>query len=92
MGVGVAVGVGVGVTAGITISCAVAECAYEDPDPVTVIVYVPGAAVPAYMFSVEVLPVVTTSVVNEPDAPAGSGPRVKLICSALPEITAVLTV
>jgi len=44
------------------------------------------------MFSVEEVPVIITSFVNEPDAPAGSGPRVKLICSGLPEITAVLTV
>ena len=74
------------------ISCAVAECAFSAPAPVTVIVYVPGAAVPAFMFSVEEVPVITISFVNEPDAPAGSGPRVKLIGSGLPEITVVMTV
>jgi len=90
--VGVGVGVGVGVTAAITISCAVAECAFVDPCPVTVIVYVPGAAVPAFMFSV-VEPLLSTGLdVNEPDAPAGSGPKAKPIASRLPEITVVLTV
>ncbi len=74
------------------IRVAVVECAFAAPVPVTVIVYVPGAAVPVFMFSVEEVPVIITSFVNEPDAPAGSGPRVKLICSGLPEITAVLTV
>ena len=90
--VGVGVGVGVGVTAAITISCAVAECAFVDPCPVTVIVYVPGAAVPAFMFSV-VEPLLSTGLdVNEPDAPAGSPLSTREIGSGLPEITAVLTV
>ena len=85
-------GVGVGVVAAITISCAVAECAFADPSPVTLIVYVPGAAVPAFMFSVNEPPVTTILVVNEPDAPAGSPLSNKEIGSGLPEITAVLTV
>ena len=74
------------------ISCAVAECVFEAATPVTRIVYVPGAAVPAFMFSVVEPPVTTVSDVNEKDAPAGSAPWVKLITSASPEITAVLTV
>ena len=79
-------------TAGIMISCAVAECVFEAAAPVTRIVYVPGAALPVFMFSVEELPVVTTSVVNEPDAPAGSPLSCKEIGSGLPEVTAVLMV
>ena len=74
------------------ISCAVAECVFEAATPVTRIVYVPGAAVPTFMFSVVEPPVITTSVVNEPDAPAGSPLSTREIGSGLPEITAVLTV
>ena len=86
------VGVGVGVVAAIRISSAVAECVKLDPVPVTVNVYVPGAAVPVFMFSVNEPPVTTILVVNEPDAPAGSPLSNKEIGSGLPEITAVLTV
>ena len=74
------------------ISCAVAECAFSAPAPVTVIVYVPGAAVPAFMVSVDEVPVNTVLDVNEKDAPAGSPLSDKEIGSGLPEITAVMTV
>ena len=76
----------------ITISCAVAECELVDPCPVTKMLYVPWAAVPALMFSVVEPPVVTGLDVNEPDAPFGSPLSCKEIGSGLPEITAVLTV
>ena len=85
-------GVGVGVTAGIMIRVAVVECVFSAPVPVTVIVYVPGAAVPAFMFSVDEPPVITLLDVNEPDAPVGSPLSDKEIVSGLPEMTAVLTV
>lgn len=78
--------------AGITIRVADVECALADPSPVTVNVYVPGAAVPAFMVSVVEPPVVIVLDVNEPDAPAGSAPSNKEIDSGLPEIIAVLTV
>ena len=78
-------------TAGIMISCAAAECADVDPDPETVNGYVPGAAVPAFMFSV-VEPPLSSAPPNEPDAPVGSPAKDKLIFSGEPKVTAALTV
>ena len=85
-------GVGVGVTAGIMISCAVAECEFVDPDPVMLNVYVPGAAVPAFMVSVVEPPPSTGLDVNEADTPVGSPLYDKTIGSVPPEVTAALTV
>ena len=66
------------------IRVAVVECVLVSPAPVTVNVYVPGAAVPAFMVSVVEPPVVIVLDVNEPDAPAGSAPSDKVIGSGLP--------
>src|SRR5439155_18158750 len=76
-------GVGVGVTAGIMISCAAAECADVDPDPETVNGYVPGAAVPAFMFKIGRSSCRERVDVKERDAPAGSTLRCKLIGSGM---------
>ena len=59
------------------------------PVPVTVIVYVPGAAVPAATVKVEPPPVVTEVGLSVADAPFGAPVTVRLIVSGLPLVTAV---
>ena len=70
-------------------SVTVALCIALVAVPVTVIVYVPGAAVPAATVKVEPPPVVTEVALSVADAPFGAPVTVRLIVSVEPLVTAV---
>jgi hypothetical protein len=76
----------------VTVSATVAVCVALVPAPVTVSVYVPGAALPAFTVSVEEPPAVTDVGLSEAVAPEGAPVTERATVCAEPEVTAVLMV
>jgi hypothetical protein len=74
---------------GWTVTVTVVLCVAPGAFPVTVIGYVPAAALPALTVSVELAPVLTEVGLTPAVAPAGTPVRVRSIVSALPDTTAV---
>src|SRR5207248_1238775 len=75
--------------AAVTVKVRVVEWVALVPVPVIVIVYVPGAAVPAPTVSVELPPAVTDAGLSVAVAPAGVPFTVRFTVSAEPLVTAV---
>jgi hypothetical protein len=73
----------------LTVSAMVVACVAETPVPVTVSVYAPAAAVPAFTVSVDDAPAVTIPGLNEAVAPAGNPLMLNEIDCAEPLVTAV---
>src|SRR2546430_17514524 len=74
--------------AAVTVKLTEVLCVALAAVPVTVRVYVPGAAVPAPTVSVELPPAVTEGGLSVAGAPAGEPAPVRLIVSAEPLVTA----
>jgi hypothetical protein len=73
----------------VTVTLTVVECVAVPSVPVTVSVYVPAAAEPAFTVRVELLPAVTDVGLSEALAPLGAPETVRATVPALPEVTAV---
>src|ERR1700730_12835058 len=78
--------------AAVTVSARVAVWVAFAPVPVTVSVYVPGAALPAFTVSVLEPPLVTLVGLSDAVAPLGAPVTVRLTVCALPDVVAVLIV
>ena len=77
-------------TGALTVKVTVVVCMADAPVPVTVRVYVLGAAVPALIVTVELPPEVIGLGLNDADAPLGTPVIERETLCALPEVTAVL--
>jgi hypothetical protein len=73
----------------VTVSVTEVVCVAEAAVPVTVSVYVPTAAVPAFTVSVEAPPAMTDVRLSDAVAPLGAPETERLTVCALPEVTAV---
>jgi hypothetical protein len=73
----------------MTVSVTVAECIPEAAAPVTVRVYIPAAAVPAFTVSVELPPDEMEPGLSVAVAPAGAPETFSVTASAAPDVIAV---
>src|SRR4051794_36320375 len=81
-----------GVTGAFTASVIVVECVADAAVPVTVTAYVPtGVLVSVTMVSTAPLPASAAGGANEAVAPAGRPLAVKVMVSAVPRVSAVVT-
>ncbi len=80
------------VTGALIVKLTLVVCVALGAVPETVKAYVPAAADPLFSVRVELPPAVTEVGLNEADAPAGSPLTERFIVSALPDVTAVVTV